>query len=119
VDAGLVLADWAARTIEAVMDRPLGSAHPKFPALVYELNYGYVPGTVAPDGDPIDVYVLGAGRPLERCTGEVIAAIRRRDDVEDKLVVALSGAWDEASIKAATQFQERFFDSWVEMPRPE
>lgn len=116
MDPNLVLVDWIGKTVEVVIDRPLGGAHPSEPSLVYELNYGYVPGTLAPDGDPIDVYVLGADGPLERCTGEVIAVIRRRDDIEDKLVVALSGEWGEAAIRQATEFQERFFDSWVELP---
>ena len=116
MDPNLALVDRAGRTVEVVIDRPLGSAHPRERSLIYELNYGYVPGTLAPDGDPIDVYVLGADGPLERCSGEVIAVIRRRVDTEDKLVVALSGEWEEATIAQATEFQERFFDSGVELP---
>ena len=56
--------------------------------------------------------------PCKRCEATVIAIIRRRDDVEDKLlaVVDQSGHWDAATILAATDFQERFFDSWVELP---
>ena len=59
---------------------------------------------------------LGGDYPLERCSTRVIAAIRRRDDVEDKLVVALLGEWSKASIEASTAFQERCLDSWVELP---
>ena len=102
--------------IEVVIDRPLHSAHPQEPDLIYEVNYGYVPETIAPDGDEIDVYVLGANEPLERCEARVIAIIRRRDDVEDKLVATLAGDWDEASIVRATEFQARFWDSWVDLP---
>ena len=36
--------------------------------------------------------------------------------MEDKLVVALSGEWDRASIKESTAFQEQWFDTWVELP---
>ncbi len=115
MDPGLRLKDWAGRNVDVVVDRPLGSAHPEYPELIYEVNYGYVPGTLAPDGEPLDVYILGADRPLERCTAKVIALVRRRDDVEDKFVVALSGTWDEAAIARATAFQERWFDSWVEL----
>lgn len=116
MDANLKLNDWAGKVIDVVIDRPLHSAHPHAPDLIYEVNYGYVPGTSAPDGNEIDVYVLGADEPLERCTARVIAIIRRRNDVEDKLVAALAGDWDEASIVGATMFQERFWDSWVELP---
>lgn len=115
MDLDLRFEDWFDRQVEVVIDRPLGSRHPRDPELVYELNYGFVPGTMAPDGEPVDVYVLGANEPLERCSGRVIAIVRRRDDVEDKLVVALSGDWDRNSIAAATAFQEQWFDSWVEM----
>ena len=45
-----------------VIDRPLGSAHPQHPDLVYPVNYGYIPNTEAGDLDPIDAYVLGARR---------------------------------------------------------
>jgi inorganic pyrophosphatase len=116
VDPGLNIEEWAGRSVEVVIDRPLGSRHPRHPELVMELNYGYLPGTRAPDGHPLDAYVLGADVPLERCTATVIAIVRRRDDIEDKVVTALSGEWDEESIARATAFQESWFDTWVELP---
>jgi len=122
VDDNLRLEDWAGRQIEVTIDRPLGSRHPREPDLVYEVNYGYVPDTLAPDGHPLDVYVLGTDDPVESCVATVIAIIRRRDDVEDKLVAVIEGApiepWDADAITAATLFQERWFDSRVEMKRP-
>ena len=54
VDSNLRLEDWTGRRIEVFIDRPLGSRHPREPDLVYELNYGYVPGTLAPDGQPLE-----------------------------------------------------------------
>ena len=119
VDSNLRLEDWAGRRIEVFIDRPLGSRHPREPDLVYELNYGYVPGTLAPDGQPLDVYVVGVDEPMERCVATVIAIVRRRDDVEDKLVAVIEGAdlgrWDAEAIARAIRFQEQWFDSWVEM----
>jgi inorganic pyrophosphatase len=115
MDPNLHLKAWLGCEVDVAIDRPLGSRHPRDSELVYELNYGFVPGTMAPDGEPIDVYVLAADEPLNRCTGPVIAIVRRRDDVEDKLVIVLSGDWDCASITAATAFQEQWFNSWVEM----
>lgn len=118
MDSDLLLADWLGRRITVEIDRPLGSAHPREDDIVYGVNYGFVPDTLAPDGHPIDVYVLDAGEPLERCEATVIAIVRRRDDVEDKLVAVLNdtGAWDAPGILAAVDFQERFFDSWVQLP---
>ena len=36
--------------VRVVVDRPLGSCHPQWTELWYPLNYGYVPGIMAPDG---------------------------------------------------------------------
>ena len=116
MDPNLKLNDWAGRTVDVVIDRPLGSTHPDHSDVVYPVNYGYIPGTMAPDGHPIDAYVLGADYPLKRCSARGIAVIRRRDDVEDKLVVALAGQWTKDSIKETTAFQEQWFDTWVELP---
>ena len=123
MDENLRLEDWAGRRVEVAIDRPLGSRHPREPDIVYEVNYGYLPGTLARDGHPLDVYVLGAREPLERCLATVIAIVRRRDDVEDKLVALIEGAglegWDAGAIARATRFQERWFDSWVDMGEEE
>lgn len=116
VDDELRLDEWIGREIAVVIDRPLGSRHPLHPDILYTVNYGYVAGTAAPDDEPLDVYVLGADGPLDRCTATVIAVVRRRDDVEDKLVAAVAGQWDEAAIATAVAFQEQYFDAWVELP---
>ncbi|MEX2081584.1 MAG: inorganic diphosphatase, partial [Dehalococcoidia bacterium] len=88
---------------------------PEHPGTMYGVNYGYVPGTMAADGEPVDAYVLGTSEPGEQCRGRVVAIIHRRDDIEGKLVVAVGGQWDEQSVAAAVAFQEQWFDSWVEM----
>lgn len=118
MDPDLQLSDWAGKRVTVEIDRPLGSPHPREDDIVYGINYGFVPGTLAPDGHPIDVYVLDAGEALERCEATVIAVVRRRDDVEDKLVAVLhpESTWDSAEIAAAVDFQERYFDSWIELP---
>ena len=37
--------------IKATMDRPLGSAHPDYPDMIYPINYGFAEGVFAPDGE--------------------------------------------------------------------
>ena len=39
-----------------VIDRPKGSPHPRFPELIYPLDYGYLDGTSGGDGSGIDVW---------------------------------------------------------------
>ena len=98
----------------ARIDRPLGTCHPKHPDLYYPVNYGEIPGVLAADGDWQDVYVLGVSEPLTTFTGELIAVIRRRDDVEDKWVLAPEGMrFTAEEIMAEVRFQEQYFDSYV------
>lgn len=62
--------------IKVTIDRPLGSFHPNHPDIYYPVNYGYVEGIIAPDGEEQDVYVLGVDEPLKEFTGRVIAVIQ-------------------------------------------
>jgi inorganic pyrophosphatase len=105
---------WLGRRVAVVIDRPLGSRHPRHRDIAYPINYGYIPNTEAGDLDPIDAYVLGVDVPVSSFIGEVVAVVVRRDDVEDKLVVAPAGArLGREEIAAAVRFQERFFDSEI------
>src|SRR5690606_17194807 len=76
--------------VTAVIDRPALSTHPNG-TIVYPINYGYLPGVPAPDGDELDVYVLNIGEPLAHFTGLCIAVIHRLNDNDDKLVLVPPG----------------------------
>ncbi|HEY94802.1 MAG TPA: inorganic pyrophosphatase [Dehalococcoidia bacterium] len=39
-----------------LIDRPKGTHHPRFPNMVYPVDYGYLENTTSPDGNGIDVY---------------------------------------------------------------
>lgn len=41
---------------EIVIDRPKGSAHPKYPDFLYKVDYGYLKNTSSMDGQGIDVW---------------------------------------------------------------
>ncbi|HOG01309.1 MAG TPA: inorganic pyrophosphatase [Clostridia bacterium] len=41
---------------ELVIDRPRGSAHPRYPDFVYPVDYGYLRDTASMDGGGIDVW---------------------------------------------------------------
>ncbi len=97
--------------VEVVMDRPLGSKHPRWD-FIYEVNYGYVPGTLAPDGEALDAYFLGADEPVVRARGVCIAIIHRRNDDDDKLVVVPAGVTlSDEEIRQQVSFQEHYFDA--------
>ena len=61
--------------VTVTVDRPMGSRHPRYPDLYYPINYGYISGTVAADGEEIDAYILGVDEPTDQFTGRVIAVI--------------------------------------------
>lgn len=98
---------------KVIVDRPLGSRHPEH-GFIYPVNYGYVPGTLAGDGEEIDAYILCEFEPLDSFEGNVIGLIVRNDDNENKLVVSrYVDRYGADEIKALTEFQERFFDCHV------
>ncbi len=103
-------------TVTVTVDRPLGSQHPEHPDMVYPVNYGYVEGVYAPDGEEQDAYILGVDEPVEKFTGVVVGVICREDDVEEKWVVVpenMAGTeicW-ECNIMHAVDFTEKYFKS--------
>ena len=103
------------KTMDAVIDRPIGHIHvTKGITLHYTINYGFLSGVMGGDGEEQDVYVLGVDVPLETFRGRVIAAIRRSDDNEDKLVMAPADmVFSAEEIRQATWFVEKYFDSTV------
>ena len=104
------------KRVRVVVDRPLGSHHPDYPELVYPINYGYIPGIVAGDGEEQDAYILGVDDPILVFEGCIIAVIHRKNDVEDKLVVAPDGVFfSKEEILELTAFQEKYFDIEIEM----
>ncbi len=40
---------------EIIIDRPEGTRHPKYPAIIYPFDYGYLRSTSGGDGNEIDV----------------------------------------------------------------
>jgi len=102
------------KTVTVHIDRKIGTPHPKHPDIIYPVNYGYVQGLVAGDGEEQDVYVLGINEPQDICECVIVAVIFRENDNEDKWVgipKALVGTeiCYECNIVHATHFQEQFY----------
>lgn len=104
------------KTVTVTVDRPLGSFHPNHPDLYYPINYGFIEGIIAPDGEEQDAYILGIDVPVEKYTGVIIAIVHRNDDIESKWVVAPENMlFSIEDIKKQIQFQEQYFDSHIEL----
>ena len=101
---------WLGKQHDVQIDRPLHSTHPRHPDIKYELNYGFVPDTCAGDGHEVDVYVMGVDRPIDRFTGHCIAIIHRKNDTEDKLIIAPMGInFTDAEINDTNAFSGTIF----------
>ena len=102
------------KTVKVIVDRPMGSCHPKYKDTIYKVNYGYIPDLYSPDGEEQDVYILGVDVPVAEFIGKVIAIIHRLDDVEQKLVVAPEGlSFTEPEIYNQVSFIEQFFNTKI------
>ena len=101
--------NYLAQTVSVVMDRPLGSKHPKH-GFIYPVNYGYIPNTISGDGEELDAYVLGVQEPINKFTGKCIAIIHRTDDNDDKLIIVPEGMdFSNEEIEKEVAFQEKWF----------
>lgn len=104
--------------VTAVIDRPIHSQHPEW-GFAYPVNYGFLPGVPALDGEDLDVYILNITEPLQRFTGECIAVIHRLNDNDDKLVLVPRGQMlADQQIRDQTNFQEKYFDSVILREHP-
>lgn len=102
------------RIVAVTVDRPMGSYHPKHKDIYYPINYGYIDGIMAPDGEEQDAYILGVDKPVEKFTGKVIAIIHRLDDIEDKWVVCPENMnFSNEEIAEKVMFQERYFNTEI------
>ncbi len=71
------------RAAGLTIDRPLLAAHPVWKEIVYPMNYGFVNGTTASDGEGVDIFV--GTEPLG-LVGLIVTYDVRKGDREVKLL---------------------------------
>ena len=73
------------------IDRPKGSAHPRFPDLIYPLDYEYFQDTASMDGGGIDIWV---GTQTKKNLGAIICTIDlNKKDIEIKVLIGCSKSY--------------------------
>lgn len=82
------------------LDRPRGSVHPRYPMMVYPLDYGYIPGTTGDDGAEVDVFSGGAPTGLR-------AALLTSDALKGDHEIKLLWNMTDAEIEMARAFLDR------------
>ena len=66
------------------IDRPKGSAHPRYPDRIYPIDYGFINGTKSQDGQGIDVFV--GDEKTEQIFGIVCTIDKIKMDSEIKVL---------------------------------
>jgi inorganic pyrophosphatase len=84
-----------------VIDRPRGSAHPRYPEVIYPLDYGYLAGTQAMDGGGIDVWRGSEAQPTLDAIICTVDLLKR--DAEIKLVIGCSEDEKQAILRLLNQ----------------
>lgn len=98
---------------ELIIDRPKGTAHPKYPDFIYPVDYGYLKNTASMDGGGIDVWVgTAAGRNVDAiiCTVDL-----RKRDSEIKILLGCTEK-EKASIYQMHNHTESMKGILIERP---
>lgn len=104
------------KVVTIKIDRPKGFVHTKNNVeFTYPINYGYIPGVIGGDGEELDVYLLLVDEPLEEYTGEIIGIVYRKNDNEDKLVMAPRGTrLSQKKIAEQVYFREQYYKTEID-----
>ena len=75
---------------EIVIDRPKNTAHPRYPDMIYPVDYGYLTDTRSMDGEGIDLY--RGSDPAGRLDAILCVADLHNRDSEIKLLIGCTAA---------------------------
>lgn len=93
--------DQLTATHSVVIDRPKGSAHPRFSDMIYPLDYGYLEGTAAIDGEGVDVWIGTSG--TQQVDALLCVVDLPKGETEIKLLLSCTDEEKEAALR----FQNR------------
>ena len=102
-------------TNSVVIDRHRGAAHPRYPQLIYPLDYGYLENTTSSDGGGIDVWLGSSSTVMENrktLTGILCTFDRLKRDAEIKLLIACT----EEDIQVIRDFHKDMYTLYVPNP---
>ena len=88
---------------EIIIDRPKGTAHPKYPNFIYKVDYGYLKDTSSMDGGGIDVWVGSGEKKIDAilCTVDLL-----KKDAEIKILIGCTE--EEKTIVCKTHNETQF-----------
>lgn len=98
--------DELVNNFEIMIDRPKGTAHPKYADFIYRVDYGYLKDTSSMDGAGIDVWVGSGERKIDAimCIVDLM-----KKDPEIKILIGCTE--EEKSIVYETLNETQFMRS--------
>jgi inorganic pyrophosphatase len=97
---------------ELVLDRPRGTAHPRYPDLIFPLDYGYLEGVTGGDGAGLDVW-RGSDPELGLVAVVCIVDLKKLD-AEYKLIIGAT----EDDLRIIEAFHNGVYQSGIVVRRP-
>jgi inorganic pyrophosphatase len=95
-----------------VIDRPKDSHHPRYPDIIYPLDYGYLDGTTSGDRARIDVWVGSSGNLV--LSAVILTVDLRKRDSEIKILLGCN----EADIHSILAFHNQHAMRAILVQRP-
>ena len=103
---------YLAATSSIVIDRPKGSPHPRYPEVIYPLDYGYLEGTMSADGGGTDVW-LGSLNTIDKTlTGILCTFDTLKRDAEIKLLIGCT----EEDLQIIQDFHKEMHTLYIPNP---
>ncbi|MBO5112579.1 MAG: inorganic pyrophosphatase [Lachnospiraceae bacterium] len=87
---------------EIIIDRPKGTAHPKYPDFIYKVDYGYLKNTSSMDGAGIDVWVGSGDKQIDAIM--CIVDLMKRDS-EIKILIGCTEEEKQSVYKTHNETQ--------------
>jgi len=101
------------KTQKMVIDRPKNTRHPRFPEMVFPIDYGYLEGTQSQDGGGIDLWSGTAGH--RNLIAIVVTLDIMKKDSEIKLLIGCT----EEEIRNIEEFHNCYYQVGLLIRRPD
>lgn len=96
-DAFWARLDALVASADLVIDRPAGSAHPRYHDTIYPLDYGHLQGTTGSDGDAVDAW---RGSVAHGSLNAVVCTVDLdKRDVEVKLLLGCTATEEQTILQ--------------------
>jgi inorganic pyrophosphatase len=95
-----------------IIDRPKASRHPRYPEVIYPLDYGYLEGTTSADGNGTDVWLGSLNTVDKMLTGILCTFDTLKHDAEIKLLIGCT----EEDVQIIQDFHREMYTLYIPNP---